>query len=84
MRFSTTLSLATLLCVSNALPTSNVVLEKIERSPPGWVLDQSEKLDKAATTMTLKIHLVNERMDEFHKLAMDVSRIFNAMIRATG
>lgn len=74
MRFFDILSLAALLSVSNALPTSSVVLEKIDSSPQGWVIDQSTVLDKDATTITLKIHLVNQRIDEFHKLALDVSR----------
>jgi tripeptidyl-peptidase-1 len=73
MRFSTFVSLATLVYASNALPTSNVVLEKIESSPPGWIVDQSANIDKDAMTITLKIHLVNQGMDAFHKLAMDVS-----------
>jgi hypothetical protein len=73
MLFSTVLSLATLVCVSNALPTSSVVLEKIESSPPGWVVDHSANIDRDATTITLKIHLVNQGMDVFHKLAMEVS-----------
>lgn len=73
MRFSTVLSLVTLVCASNALPTSSVVLEKIESSPPGWVVDQSGNIDRDATTITLKIHLVNQGMAAFHKLAMDVS-----------
>jgi tripeptidyl-peptidase-1 len=48
-------------------------LEKIEGSPAGWTLDQSAEVDRDATVMQLKIHLVNQGMDKFHKLAMDVS-----------
>lgn len=74
MRFFTSLSaLAILVCVSDARPTSSVVFEKVESSPAGWVLDNSAKLDRDATFITLKIHLVNQGMDKFHKLAMDVS-----------
>lgn len=79
MRFSTTLySLATILCASNAFPTGSVVLEKIESSPAEWVLDQSAKVDRDGTFMTLKIHLVNQGMDEFQKLAMDVGQCYIA------
>lgn len=64
--------LAVLLSASNARPTSNVVLEKIEDSPTGWVLDPSSDVDKDNTVISLKIHLTNQGMDEFHNLAMDV------------
>lgn len=76
MRLFAVLPIASLLCASNALPTSSVVLEKIGESPTGWTLDPSAKTDKDATTLTLKIHLVNQRMNEFHKLALDVSQSF--------
>ncbi|KAJ4311820.1 hypothetical protein N0V94_007762 [Neodidymelliopsis sp. IMI 364377] len=74
MRFFVTLSsLAVLLCVSDARPTSSVVLEKIASSPPGWVQDRSATVDRDGTFITLKIHLVNQGMDEFHKLALDIA-----------
>lgn len=66
--------LAVLVCVCDARPTSSVVFEKVESSPAGWVLDKTIKVDKDATSITLKIHLVNQDMDKFHKLATDVSR----------
>jgi tripeptidyl-peptidase-1 len=67
-------ALAILVCVCDARPTSSVVFEKVESSPAGWVLDKAAKVDKDATSITLKIHLVNQGMDKFHKLAMDVIR----------
>ncbi|OSS43496.1 hypothetical protein B5807_11875 [Epicoccum nigrum] len=74
MRVSSSLfSLAALLCACDALPTSSIVLEKIEGSPAGWTLDQSAEVDRDATVMQLKIHLVNQGMDKFHKLAMDIA-----------
>lgn len=76
MRFSTFLSLSSLLWASSALPTSSIVLEKIEGSPPGWVLDQTTDLDRDATTLTLKIHLVNEKIKDFNKLALDVRQYY--------
>lgn len=77
MRFSSSLfPLAALLCACDALPTSSVILEKIDGTPAGWTLDQSAELDRDATTLTLKIHLVNQGMDKFQKLAMDVGQLF--------
>lgn len=73
MRFFTNLSaLAVLVCVCDARPTGTAVLEKLDSSPAGWVLDNSAKVDGDGTIITLKIHVVNKNMDEFHKLAMDV------------
>jgi tripeptidyl-peptidase-1 len=60
-----------------ARPTSGVdfnsaVFEKLNGAPVGWVKDSSAKLDKDATSITLKVHLVNQDMDKFHDLAMNV------------
>ncbi|KAJ4351604.1 uncharacterized protein N0V89_006947 [Didymosphaeria variabile] len=66
-------ALAILVCVCDARPTSSVVFEKIESSPAGWVLDKAAKVDKDETFITLKIHLVNQGLDKFHKLAMDIA-----------
>ncbi|KAJ4300820.1 hypothetical protein N0V90_002908 [Kalmusia sp. IMI 367209] len=66
-------TIAILVSACNARPTSSVVFEKIESSPAGWVLDDSAKLDKDAASITLMVHLVNQGMDKFHKLAMDIA-----------
>lgn len=55
-----------------ALPTSSVVFERLESVPAGWTKDDSAQVDKDATSITLKIHLVNKDMDKFHELAMNV------------
>lgn len=60
-----------------ARPTSSVdfngtVVEKLASAPVGWVKDSSAGLDKDATSITLKVHLVNQDMDKFHDLAMNV------------
>lgn len=60
-----------------ARPTSDVhfnkaVVEKLEAAPIGWVKDPSANLEKDATSITLKVHLVNQGMSKFHDLAMDV------------
>jgi tripeptidyl-peptidase I len=60
-----------------ARPTSDAtfnkaVVEKLEGPPDGWIKDASVELDKDTTSITLKIHLVNQNMDKFHDLAMNV------------
>ncbi|KAF2798804.1 subtilisin-like protein [Melanomma pulvis-pyrius CBS 109.77] len=49
------------------------VVEKLKGPPVGWVKDEAAKLDKDATSVTLKIHLVNQDMDKFHELAMNIA-----------
>lgn len=71
-------SLATLTTVCIARPTNNVnfnkaVVETLDAAPTGWVKDAAAKLDKDATSITLKIHLVNQDMDKFHDLAMNIA-----------
>jgi tripeptidyl-peptidase-1 len=61
-----------------AHPTSRIDFEKsvaetLQRAPAGWAKDASENVDKDATSITLKIHLVNKDMDKFHERAMNVS-----------
>lgn len=81
------LSVAVALCVTAvARPTSHVdfgksVAEKLAAAPAGWVQDASEKVDKDATSITLKIHLVNKDMAKFHERAMSVSTHGNGMLR---
>lgn len=75
---SLSFSLATLTTFCIARPTKNVdfnkaVVEALDAAPTGWVKDASAKLDKDATSITLKIHLVNQDMDKFHDLAMNIA-----------
>lgn len=72
MRLSTLSGVASLVLLCDARPTSSVLFEKVDSSPAGWVVDKAAKVDKDESSITLKIHLVNENMDAFHKLAMDV------------
>jgi len=58
-----------------ARPTNSVVVEKLEKPPAGWIQDESTKVDKDATSITLNIHLTNQGMDKFHELAMNVRRV---------
>lgn len=76
LNLSFSLTLLATVCV--ARPTSNVdfkkdVVEKLNAAPTGWVKDASAKLDKDSTSITLKIHLVNQDMDKFHDLAMNIA-----------
>jgi tripeptidyl-peptidase I len=61
-----------LAAVCIARPTSSVVFEKLENVPAGWIKDDSARVDKDATSISLKIHLINNDMDTFHELAMNV------------
>jgi tripeptidyl-peptidase-1 len=65
----------TISCVARPTSSSDfntTVVEKLNSAPFGWEKDASAKLDKDATSITLKIHLVNQDMDKFHDLAMNV------------
>jgi tripeptidyl-peptidase I len=48
------------------------IREKLAGPPKGWVKDENVVVDKTSM-MRLRIHLVQQDMDKFHKLAMDVS-----------
>ena len=53
-----------------AHPTSHLdfeksIVETLKATPSGWIKDASEAVDKDATSITLKIHLVNKDMDKF-------------------
>jgi tripeptidyl-peptidase-1 len=70
-------SLVILATACAARPTSDAklnkaVVEKLEGPPDGWVQDASVELDKDTTSITLKVHLVNQNMEKFHDLAMNV------------
>lgn len=47
------------------------IAEKLSEPPTGWVKD-SQKVDKDAAMMTLRIHLKQQDMDKFHDLATKV------------
>ncbi|KAG4030019.1 hypothetical protein MFRU_013g00430 [Monilinia fructicola] len=58
-----------------ALPTfgKSSVFEKIAAPPAGWALDENAVFDKDASTMKLRLHLVAQNMQKFHKMAMDIA-----------
>lgn len=59
----------------HALPTfvKSSIFEKISTPPPGWELDETVKLDKDASVMKLRLHLVQQNKDKFYELATNVS-----------
>jgi len=72
--FSAVLALSS---TSFALPAKDVSLkssvrEELAGPPAGWVKDESAKVNKETSTMSLMIHLVHQDMDKFHDLAMNV------------
>jgi tripeptidyl-peptidase-1 len=75
LRGLSTITILATACI--ARPTSDVnfnkaVIEKLEAPPIGWVKDASVELDKDTTSITLKVHLVNQDMAKFHDLALNV------------
>jgi hypothetical protein len=73
------LSVAVALAVTVvARPTSQIdfeksVVEMLKEAPAGWEKDASQNVEKDATSITLKIHVVNKNMDKFHEHATNVS-----------
>ncbi|KAE9364154.1 subtilisin-like protein [Stipitochalara longipes BDJ] len=49
------------------------VREKLAGPPPGWTRDEGVTLDKDTSTLSLRIHLINQDMDKFHELAMNIA-----------
>ncbi|KAB8292283.1 hypothetical protein EYC80_008025 [Monilinia laxa] len=58
-----------------ALPTfgKSSVFEKIAAPPAGWELDEDAVFDKDASTLKLRLHLVAQNMQKFHKMAIDIA-----------
>ena len=48
------------------------VFESLYEPPIGWVRDDTAKVDKDSSTISLRIHLVQQNMDKFHDMAMKV------------
>ncbi|PQE08270.1 tripeptidyl-peptidase 1 precursor protein [Rutstroemia sp. NJR-2017a BVV2] len=59
----------------HALPTfvKSSIFEKISTPPPGWELDETVKLDKDASLMKLRLHLVQQNKDKFYELATNIA-----------
>ena len=51
------------------------VFEKLTSPPVGWVKDEGAAVDKKASTMRLRFHLVQQEMSKFHDIAMKVITI---------
>ena len=48
------------------------VVESLSGPPLGWAKDESLKLNKEDMKISLRIHLVQQDMDKFHELAINV------------
>jgi tripeptidyl-peptidase-1 len=56
-------------------PLKSSVFEKLTGPPAGWVKDETATIDKDASTVRLRFHLVQQDMSKFHDLAMKVISI---------
>ena len=48
------------------------VFEKLTGPPAGWIKDETATIDKDASTVRLRFHLVQQDMSKFHDLVMKV------------
>jgi tripeptidyl-peptidase-1 len=46
--------------------------EKLSAPPAGWVHDAGHKIDKDASTIKLRINLVEQNIDKFHETVIRV------------
>lgn len=51
---------------------SVVVVESLSAPPRGWVKNETQQVDKEASQIRLRMHLVHQDMDKFHEVAMNV------------
>jgi hypothetical protein len=49
------------------------VFEKLAKPPAGWEKDESVVFNKDGSSVRLRIHLVQQGMNDFHDLALKVS-----------
>jgi tripeptidyl-peptidase I len=67
---------ATSLAVARNIPrgytSPSHVYEKLSAPPAGWAIDDSILLNKDASMLKLRVQLVQQNMDKFHELAMNV------------
>lgn len=50
----------------------STVIEKLNGPPVGWVKDAEAKMNKDSEKIKLRVHLVQQDMDKFHEMAMNV------------
>jgi tripeptidyl-peptidase-1 len=48
------------------------VYEKLSAPPAGWAIDDSILLNKDTSMLKLRVQLVQQNIDKFHELAMNV------------
>lgn len=49
------------------------IFEKLNGPPAGWTKDEAANIDKTASMIKLRVHLVQQDMGKFHDLAMKVT-----------
>lgn len=52
-----------------------VVVESLSAPPRGWVKNETQQVDKEASQIRLRMHLVHQDMDKFQELAMNVCAV---------
>jgi tripeptidyl-peptidase-1 len=65
-------ALGTFLFAGTVISDSKNIVEKLNAPPPGWIKDDALTglVDKDGLTMRLRFHMVQQKMDKFHDLAM--------------
>ncbi|KAI3393429.1 hypothetical protein diail_4265 [Diaporthe ilicicola] len=51
----------------------SVVVESLSAPPRGWVKNETQQVDKDADRIRLRMHLVNQDMDKFEELALNIA-----------
>lgn len=49
------------------------IVESLSGPPRGWLQDDTKLVDKDAARIKLRVHLVNQDMDKFQELAMNIA-----------
>lgn len=49
-----------------------VVVESLSAPPRGWEKNETQQVDKDASQIRLRMHLVHQDMDKFQELALNV------------
>lgn len=57
---------------SRVVAFKSSVFHKLAQPPMGWERDESVIIDKDGSSIKMRIHLVQQRMGEFHDLALKV------------
>jgi len=61
---------------TNDATSKSSIYEKLSGPPAGWVRDDSTTINKDISTVKLRIQLMEQNMNKFHELAMNVCLTF--------